>query len=102
MFFSGTSKLDLESTSQKAADKWNGLSKGGKIAVGSTVAGVLVAIVAVLTFCCFKQRRAGRKERLLADAEFERGTADAMAFRAQLSANQAQKEAYYSQREVYH
>ena len=98
---SGTSKLDLESTSQKAADKWNGLSNTGKIAVGSSFAGVLVVAVATLSFCCIKQRRVGRQERLLADAEFEKGAAELMAFRAQMAANQSQKQAYYSQREIY-
>jgi len=51
---------------------FNSLSKAAKIAV---VAGILSAIaisIAVLTICCIRQRRAGKKERAMADAAWEK------------------------------
>lgn len=65
------------------------MSNTGKIAVYCSVAGVLFLTMAILAFCCIKQRRAGKKERLLADAEFEKGTAELLAFRAEMNRQRA-------------
>jgi hypothetical protein len=53
------------------------------------VAGVLLLGIAIMTFCCIKQRRAGKKERMIADAEFEKGTAELLAFRAEMNRQRA-------------
>lgn len=73
------------SAAQSAAQRWRSLSNTAKIAIFSSVAGVLLLAFLLMVFCCIKQRRAGKRERLLADAEFEKGTAELLAFRAEMN-----------------
>ena len=68
---------------QTAAQRWAGLSTGAKIAVGTSTGAVILALIGLLTIYCVRQRRAGRRERALADASFEKHTAEMMAYRAQ-------------------
>lgn len=66
------------------SQRFNGLSHGAKIAVFSAVAVAIAVCVGMWALCCVKQRRAGRAERRLADAMFEKDTAELMAYRAQM------------------
>ncbi|RMZ82970.1 hypothetical protein DV737_g1833, partial [Chaetothyriales sp. CBS 132003] len=87
-------KLDganSESSVQSVKQKWNGLSKTAKIAIVSSVGGVALVCAAVFAFCCFKQRRAGRHERLIEDAKFEKDTAELLAYRTEMSRLRSQK-----------
>jgi beta-lactamase regulating signal transducer with metallopeptidase domain len=79
------------SSAQSAAQRWKNLSNSAKIAIFCSVAGVLVLAIVVMAFCCIKQRRAGKKERAIADAEFEKGTAELLAFRAEMNRQRAIK-----------
>jgi hypothetical protein len=72
------------SSAQSAAQRWRSLSDSAKIGIFCSVAGVLLVAIGIMAFCCVKQRRAGKKERMLADAEFEKGTAELLAFRAEM------------------
>lgn len=73
------------SPSQNAAQRWKALPKSAQIAIISSLAGVLLVGLAVMTFCCIKQRKAGKRERAIADAEFEKGTAELLAFKAEMN-----------------
>jgi len=48
------------------------LSKTAKLGIAIAAISVTAILLALLVFCCIKQRRAGRRERAIADAEWER------------------------------
>jgi beta-lactamase regulating signal transducer with metallopeptidase domain len=73
------------SAAESATRRWKSLSNSAKVAIFCSVAGVLLVAIAVMTFCCIRQRRAGKKERAIADAEFEKGTTELLAFRAEMN-----------------
>jgi hypothetical protein len=66
---------------------WDALPKAAQIAIIGSALGTGALLLLLLTFCCIKQRRAGRREKAIADAEFEKGEAELMEFRRQNSAN---------------
>ena len=66
------------------AQRFNGLSHGAKIAIFSAIAVAIAVCVGMWALCCVKQRRAGRAERRIADAMYEKDTAELMAYRAQM------------------
>ncbi|KAI4122098.1 MAG: hypothetical protein LQ338_006000 [Usnochroma carphineum] len=68
-----------------ASQRWNKLSPAGKIGVGSAVGASSLALVALAALYCIRQRKAGRKERAMADADFERETAQLMAYRQRMA-----------------
>lgn len=41
--------------------------------------------VAIFAFCCIKQRRAGKHEKLIEDAKYEKNAAEVMAYRSGMS-----------------
>jgi beta-glucanase (GH16 family) len=71
--------------SQSTTQKWNSLSSTTKIAIAASVGAVLLISIIVFAFCCIRQRRAGKKERLMEDAKFEKSTAELLAYRAQMA-----------------
>ena len=68
-----------------ATQRWNKLSAGGKIGVGSAVGVSCLALVALAACYCVKQRKAGRKEKALADADFERDAREMTAYRQRMA-----------------
>jgi Glycosyl hydrolases family 16 len=87
-------KLDGDnsaSASQTAKQKWNGLSKTTKIIIAASVLGVVVVCIAVFAFCCIRQRRAGKHEKLVEDAKFEKNQSELLAYRAQMSRMRSEK-----------
>ncbi len=87
---SNTTPLKLDgnndpSTSQTLKQKWNGLSSTTKIAIGASVGGAALILVVLSAFCCIRQRREGKRERALADAEFEKNTAEVLSYRAAMA-----------------
>jgi beta-glucanase (GH16 family) len=87
-------KLDGENSegaAQTAQQKWNGMSKTTKIIIASVVVGVFVIAVLVFAFCCIRQRRAGKHERLLEDAKFEKNQSELLAYRAEMSRMRSEK-----------
>lgn len=64
-------RLNNKSTGS-VEDKFKSLSKGVQIAIAAAVIGVAAILLCLLTFCCIKSRRAGRRERALADAQWEK------------------------------
>ena len=51
-------------------------------------------MIALLAFCCVRQRRIGRRERAIEDSKFENGRAELMAYRAEMDGFKAQREQY--------
>ena len=80
-----------ESASQTAQQKWNGLSKENKIIIASVVLGVVAVCVIVFAFCCIRQRRVGKHEKLVEDAKFEKNQSELLAYRAQMSRMRSEK-----------
>jgi len=70
-------------SSASLTQQFDSLSQTAKIAIGASVGGAFLIALLLLTFCCVKQRRAGRQERLVADTEFQKQEAELMAWRRQ-------------------
>src|SRR3979411_1900664 len=62
------------------ADKWNALSSGVKIGIYCAAGAVGVALLSLISFCCIKQRRAGRREQAAYLAKLERDRIEAESF----------------------
>lgn len=57
-------------------NRWKALSKGAQIGIISGVIGAVVLLGCFITFCCIKQRRAGRREYAAYQAEVNKEAAD--------------------------
>lgn len=90
-----TKAINLDGDNGESIDKkWQGLPTTTKIAIASTIGGVALIFMAVFIFCCVKQRRLGKHEKLLEDAKFEKDRAELMAFRAEMTRQRTEKMAY--------
>lgn len=65
--------------------RWNGLAPTTKYIIIGVVGGVALLCVAIFAFCCIRQRRAGKHEKLVEDAKYDKITAEVMAYRADMS-----------------
>ena len=63
--------------------RWAGLSTGEKIGVAAGVLGFAVLLMGLFAWFCVRQRRAGRRERAVADAAYDRDTAELLEYRSQ-------------------
>lgn len=102
--FSDTKPLKLDgdnsgSTSQSVKQKWNGLAPTTKYIIGGVVAGVALLAILIFAFCCIRQRRAGKHEKLIEDAKYEKNTAEVLAYRADMS--RMRNEMYKQQAQVH-
>ncbi|KAF2481460.1 cell wall glucanase [Neohortaea acidophila] len=75
---------------QNAEQKWNGLSTTAKIGIAAGVGGGFVIALIAFVFYCIKQRRAGRREKALADQEWEKQQSELVQYRHQM------KRGYYA------
>ncbi len=80
-----------ESTAQTVKQKWNGLTPTTKYIIIGVVAGVALLCLAIFAFCCIRQRRAGKHERLIEDAKYEQNAAEVMAYRSDMSRVRGEK-----------
>lgn len=55
------------------------------------VCGVALLCIAIFAFCCFRQRRAGKHERLVEDAKYEQNAAEVFAYRADMTRMRGEK-----------
>lgn len=69
------------SNSQTMTQKWNGLPQTTKYIIIGVVCGVALLAILIFGFCCFRQRRAGKHERLIEDAKYEKMQGEVMAHR---------------------
>ena len=70
--------------------KWNSLSQTTKIAIEASVGGAALVALLAFAFFCVRQRRAGRREREIEDAEWEKSSAELLAYRAAMEKQQQQ------------
>ncbi|KAL8645909.1 MAG: hypothetical protein Q9226_007085 [Calogaya cf. arnoldii] len=68
-----------------ASQRWNKLSPGAKICVGSAVGVTSIVLVALAAFYCVRQRKAGRRERAMADLALESERKELSAYQMQMS-----------------
>ena len=69
-------------TIESASQRFDHYSTGVKIAILGSVGGVVALLVVLMTWCCITQRRAGKREKAMADAEWEKGERELLAHRA--------------------
>jgi hypothetical protein len=53
------------------AEKWNALPQGAKIGIYAAAGAVGASLIGLISFCCIKQRRAGRREQAAYAARLE-------------------------------
>ncbi|KAL8746993.1 MAG: hypothetical protein Q9190_001072 [Brigantiaea leucoxantha] len=66
------------------SQRWNRLPPAAKIGIGSAVGAVCVGLILLFAIYFIKQRRAGRKERAIADAGFEKETQELLVYRGEM------------------
>jgi beta-lactamase regulating signal transducer with metallopeptidase domain len=64
------------------SQKWNSLSHTTQVAIAATIGGVLLIALCAFIFFCIRQRRAGRREKAIEDAEWEKNNSELMAYRS--------------------
>jgi len=57
-------------------NRWKALGKGAQIGIIGGVAGFVIIAACLITFCCIKQRRAGRKEYAAYEAGVDKEATD--------------------------
>lgn len=65
-------------------NRWSRLSSTAKIAILASIAGVALICLALLTFCCIKQRRAGRREHAAIMARDQQEQAELQEYKRQM------------------
>ncbi|KAF2151876.1 glycoside hydrolase family 16 protein [Myriangium duriaei CBS 260.36] len=68
--------------------RWSNLPQGARIGIIGGAIGVGAICLILFTFCCIKNRRAGRKERAIADAEWERNLTELQRYKQMMVAEE--------------
>ncbi|TKX18337.1 extracellular glycosidase-like protein 2 [Elsinoe australis] len=68
--------------------RFNALSQGVKIGIIIAAISVAAILVLLIAFCCIKNRRAGRKEKAIADAEWERNVNELQQYKRMMVAEE--------------
>jgi len=68
-----------------AAQRWQAMSSGAKIAIIVCPTALLGALAVFGCFFCIKQRRLGRRERVMEDASWDKQSAEMLAYRRHMS-----------------
>ncbi|KAL8933698.1 MAG: hypothetical protein Q9216_006246 [Gyalolechia sp. 2 TL-2023] len=68
-----------------ASQRWNKLSPGAKIGVGAAVGVSAVVLIVLAAVYCVRARKAGRKEKALADAAFESEAREMTVYRQRMA-----------------
>ncbi len=77
-------KILSEPPPKSMQQRWEELSNEAKIGIYVSIGAFIAITLGLWSLCCIKGRRAGKREGALADAEFEKDTAELMAYRAQM------------------
>ena len=70
--------------SESIEQKWDDLSPATKIGIICAIGGVFLILALLCTVCCVRQRKVGRREREIADADWDRANSEMMAYRQQM------------------
>ncbi|EFE37254.1 cell wall glucanase, putative [Trichophyton verrucosum HKI 0517] len=65
------------------AQRWRELPAAAKIAIFASIGGLVILGMAIIAFCCVKQRRAGRREFSMENSKFVEDQNNVMAMRTQ-------------------
>jgi aspartate/tyrosine/aromatic aminotransferase len=77
--------LNQLTTTQKAEQKWTGLSDTAKIAIGASIGGTILLVAIIYTFVCITQRKKGRAECEVADKEWNAHQEEMAAYREKMA-----------------
>lgn len=66
-------------------NRWTALSKTAQIAIIASIAGFVLICACLITFCCIKQRRAGRREFAAIEAESNKEAAELLEYKRQMA-----------------
>ncbi|KAF2475995.1 uncharacterized protein BDR25DRAFT_253625 [Lindgomyces ingoldianus] len=66
-------------------NRWNALSKGVQIGIISGVLGFVLICIILITICCVKQRRAGKREFAALEAEQNKEASELLAYKQQMA-----------------
>ena len=77
--------LNKQSTVQSAQQKWDGLSTGEKVGIACGVVGFFAIGLIAFTAFCIVQRRAGRRERAVADNAWDQNNAELMEYKTTMA-----------------
>ena len=80
--------INKKSSTEKTIAHFNSLSTGAKVGIAAGVGGVLVIAIIAFAFYCIKQRRAGKREKAIADREWDSQRAELLAYRNQMQRGQ--------------
>jgi len=79
------------SASKSVSQKWNSLSHTTKLAIEASAGGAAAIAILAFAFFCIRQRRAGRREKALEDAKWEKSSAELLAYRGAMNTQQPQQ-----------
>jgi hypothetical protein len=65
-------------------NRWKALPQGAKVGIIAGSLGVLAVLLCLMAFCCFKQRRAGRKEHAALLAAEQKEAAEMLTYKQQM------------------
>jgi len=71
--------------SKTVSEQYQGMSQGAKIAIIAAPLGVVALAILIGCFCCVKQRKLGRRERAIEDAQWEKENAEMLAYRRKMA-----------------
>ena len=77
--------LHALSMTQSVEKQWNGLSTGAKIGIACGIVGAFVVALIAFVFYCLKQRRAGKREKAVADQAWDAQHSELMEYRNRMA-----------------
>jgi hypothetical protein len=80
------------SASENVSHKWNSFSHTTKLAIEASAGAAAAIAFLAFAFFCIRQRRAGRREKALEDAEWEKSSAELLAYRGAMDTQQPQQQ----------
>lgn len=73
--------IHSKTTVQELQHKWDGLSTTAKIGIASGILGAFVIAMIAFSFYCIRERRAGKREKALADQAWDAQQAELVQYR---------------------
>jgi hypothetical protein len=73
------------STAEKVSKSWDSLSSGAKIGVAAGILGLVAVLAIAFAFYCVRERKAGKAEAAMHEAEWEKHEAELMEYRKMIT-----------------